>query len=440
MLLALLLVLSAPAFGQRVVAARAGTLYYTEGAVTLDGARVPTILPNQYPQLRENQILETGQGRAELLLGPEAMLWLDHASSLRIVDTRLEDAVLELASGSAIVEVHGVRGNHRLRVIVNGAAAEMRETGVYRFDAAPARVRVFDGQAAVEGSAALRRGQEAAPPSAPAAKFDRKQRDDFHFWAAFRSLRLLADSGGAGRWEPAGRGVVAHSGFGVQFSRNASAARLQYLTAVRAGVVNYVEGVVAVESAEAQPARARAPLAMEPGTAVGTGRGRAEILLGPGVALRIVENARVRLLEAALESPEVAVERGAAMIEVSNAGRNARARVRVGGAVTEIVKEGLYEFDSAGLLRVYGGETLTRRDGAPVKARSGQTLDLTAPAGPGKFEEEARNSLFRWSAARSFALFRAAGALMTNWDARGFAAVARHPQFGSQPYAAARRR
>lgn len=440
MILALLLVLTAPVFGQRVVGARAGMLYYTEGVVTLDGARLPPILPNQYPQLRENQLLAAAQGRAELLLGPEAMLWLDQASSLRIADTRLEEAVLELTSGSAIVEVHSVRGNHRLRVIVKGAAAELREPGVYRFDTSPPRLRVFEGRAALEASEPLRRGQEAALPSGPAAKFDRKQRDDFHFWAAYRSLRLLADSGGAGRWEAAGRGMVAHSGFGVQFSRNASAARLEYLTAARAGVVNYAEGVVAVETPGAGSARARAPLVLAPGAALATARGRAEILLGPGVAMRIVEDSQVRLLEAALESPEVAVERGAAMIEVSSAGRRARARVRVGGAVTELVKEGLYEFDAAGLLRVYGGETLTHLDGAPLRTKSGETLSLTSPAGRGKLEEEARNSLFRWSAARSFALFRAAGALMTNWDARGFAAVARHPQFGSQPYAAARRR
>src|SRR5262249_49344294 len=155
-------------------------------------------------------------------------------------------AVLVLDSGSAIVEVQGVPEGNRLHVRVNGVLTDLLQKGVYRFDTAPEpTLRVFDGVAAVDRMP-LRDGQTTTLPSRPGAvKFDRGVRDDFHYWAALRSLSLRTESiAGPRNWTPDGRGVVSHSGFDVEFGGNAGTAMLQYLTAVRAGTVYYVEGQV----------------------------------------------------------------------------------------------------------------------------------------------------------------------------------------------------
>ena len=60
---------------QHVVGARAGTVHFTAGAVTVDG-QPASATEVRLPFLNVGQVLQTGEGRVELLLGPGVFLRL----------------------------------------------------------------------------------------------------------------------------------------------------------------------------------------------------------------------------------------------------------------------------------------------------------------------------------------------------------------------------
>src|SRR5580658_3127655 len=102
--LALLLLGTHAASAQYVVSTRAGTIHYIRGQVSVDGQPVRST-PLQFPMLQEGQVLRTGNGRAEVLLGPGAFLRLGEHGALRMLDTRLENTQGQAHEGAAVVEL-----------------------------------------------------------------------------------------------------------------------------------------------------------------------------------------------------------------------------------------------------------------------------------------------------------------------------------------------
>ncbi len=106
---------------QHVVGARAGTVHFTTGIVTVDGQPVdPT--PLHFPLLKEGQTVRTGKGRVEILLSPAVFLRLGEEAELRMLSTRLEDAQVELLKGTSLVEV--VEAAHGDRVRIRAGSTE----------------------------------------------------------------------------------------------------------------------------------------------------------------------------------------------------------------------------------------------------------------------------------------------------------------------------
>jgi hypothetical protein len=81
-----------------------GTLNYVEGQVAIAGQ---TVTPKSVGsvQLQPSQVLETGQGRAELLLTPGVFLRIGDNSAVRLISPGLTDTRVEIVRGQAIVEV-----------------------------------------------------------------------------------------------------------------------------------------------------------------------------------------------------------------------------------------------------------------------------------------------------------------------------------------------
>src|SRR5580704_7583330 len=131
--LALLLLGTHAAWAQYVVSARAGTIHYIRGQVSVDGQPVRRT-PLQFPMLREGQVLRTGNGRAEVLLGPGVFLRLGENGALRMLDTRLENAQVEVQQGT---------------VLVGPTRTGFKGIGLHRFEAGLNELRVFGGNAEV---------------------------------------------------------------------------------------------------------------------------------------------------------------------------------------------------------------------------------------------------------------------------------------------------
>src|SRR5260370_1650990 len=79
-----------------------GTLNYTEGQVLLDGRKVSGVGQNH---LEQNGVLETSQGKAEMLLTPGVFLRIGDNSAVRMISPNLTNTEVQLLRGEATVYV-----------------------------------------------------------------------------------------------------------------------------------------------------------------------------------------------------------------------------------------------------------------------------------------------------------------------------------------------
>jgi hypothetical protein len=172
----------------------------------------------------------------------------------------------------------------------------------------------------------------------------------------------------------------------------------------RPGSINYVEGKASIGTQELGPNSAGS-IELEKGQILTTEAGKVEILLTPGVFLRVADNSSVRMVSPSLADTAVAIEKGRAAIEVLDIRNENDIRISLDDTSTKLLSKGLYDFDAAqdqirvfkGKADVYVGDqriTLTSERELGVNAGGklkAQNFDTR------KYEDE----FFRWSALRS---------------------------------------
>ncbi|MEO8100205.1 MAG: hypothetical protein ABI811_21065 [Acidobacteriota bacterium] len=437
----ILAVLSAPVFAQKLVSARAGTIYFSEGAVAIDGRNIRASNLDRRPQIEDGQTLTLTGGHGEVLLGAGAVMWVANQSKVKFDDTRVADVRVDLQEGAAMVEVKSMPAGSHLRFRLGETAADLDRVGLYRFDASRAdgpvaRIRVYEGLASLNGIGVkelLREGQQATLSTRrDIAKLDRKEIDEFHYWSALRSFQLETETGTHKRWHNNNDWMFQNASFGVEFpDRPNGSARAMYLAASEAGLVNAVEGSGILGNAEANK-RVRVPYRLGRNNFLRMEKsGRAEVFLGVGVVARIAEGSQLRMIDTSPGSPVVRLDEGTVLIEVSSMAK-AKIRVRVADSVTDLLKPGVYEFDAkAGSLLVYGGESSTLVSDVDERARTGQVVNLKEPVTPAKFDMTWQDGLFKWAALRSFQLYTSTGWFMADWNesSRG---KFKHKQYGER--------
>jgi hypothetical protein len=217
------LICAVMAQAQIVVSAKSGTIQFARGDVFFDGK--PLQLPQGgYLQMENGQTLQTRQGRLEMLLAPDAYLRLAEDSSLRMEQNQLADTQLVLEGGSALIEVVQLLQGNRIRVHFSGGLVEIREAGLYRFNAGFGELRVYGGSALVSNGHKkyiIKNGRMVRMNSALAsARFDVDEADEFHKWAAQRSFNLFLvspDSRTQRHWEPLSMGWVKNYNYRIRF-------------------------------------------------------------------------------------------------------------------------------------------------------------------------------------------------------------------------------
>jgi len=109
------------------------------------------------------------------------------------------------------------------------------------------------------------------------------------------------------------------------------------------GTINYVEGSISLDGAllhRADVGRAY----MQPGEVLSSQTGKAEVLLTPGVFLRLDDNSAVKMISPDLTQTQVELEKGRAAVEVDQIFPQNDLEVIDGGVATQLVKPGFYEF------------------------------------------------------------------------------------------------
>jgi len=196
----------APASAQSVISAKSGLVSYIQGTVYL-GDQAVEINPNttKFPEMKENEVLRTEDGLAEVLLPPGFTLRLGANSSIRMITNRLIDTRIELLTGSGIVDALEAPKDVAVTVVCKGGTISLAKAGHYRFDAEPARLRVFAGLANVEMAGqnfAVTAGKMLSleGQSASVEKFDKNDLDALENWSHRRSeLTAMANVSAARR-------------------------------------------------------------------------------------------------------------------------------------------------------------------------------------------------------------------------------------------------
>jgi len=175
----------------------------------------------------------------------------------------------------------------------------------------------------------------------------------------------------------------------------------QTVIGAKSGVINWVEGDVFL---------ADKPYTMQPsqfgevkeGMTFRTEEGRAEILLPPGVILRLGEKASFKMIGNRLIDTRIELLTGSGVIEIADLAKEATVTVVCKDATVSLNKVGIYRFDTEpAQLKVFKGSAEVALRGENVSVPAGKMLSFAgAVASAEKFSIAETDSLDHWARRR----------------------------------------
>ena len=174
------------------------------------------------------------------------------------------------------------------------------------------------------------------------------------------------------------------------------------------GTLNYIEGEASIGALKLD-SKSVGSTELETGQSLSTTDGKVEVLLTPGVFLRLGANSTVKMLSPTLTDTEVHLEKGHAMIEVAEIHHENDLRVVAGGATIRLLKTGLYDVDmNKGQFRVFDGKAEVLEGDRHTNVGGGHRIALSgnpenAKLKTTKFKKKnyQDGDLYRWSSLRS---------------------------------------
>jgi hypothetical protein len=174
--------------------------------------------------------------------------------------------------------------------------------------------------------------------------------------------------------------------------------------AARPGAISYVEGDAAIDNQPLNP-DAVGSVELQKGQVLTTQAGKVEILLTPGVFLRVADNSTVKMVSPDLANTEVELDKGRAMVEVTDISKTTIIRADQNGASMQLLKKGLYDCDADhNQVRVFKGKVDVFLNSQKIGLGDNRGLTLT---GGGKLkaqsfdERQYTDDFCRWPALRS---------------------------------------
>jgi hypothetical protein len=171
------------------------------------------------------------------------------------------------------------------------------------------------------------------------------------------------------------------------------------------GTVNYIEGQATI-GAQALGEKSVGTAKLAAAHSLSTEDGRAEILLTPGIFLRVDNHSSVQMISPGLADTIMTLKKGRAMVEVAEIRPENNVRIGENNSSSQLLKAGLYDFDADhGLIRVFDGKAVVQTAGHQIELKSGHQLSLNAA---GKLKERkfdtkasAGDDFYRWASLRS---------------------------------------
>ena len=170
------------------------------------------------------------------------------------------------------------------------------------------------------------------------------------------------------------------------------------------GTINYIEGQSSIGG---QPLgeNSAGSVRLLAGQTLSTQNGRAEVLLTPGVFLRIGNNSSLDMISPDLANTILLLQKGRALVEMADIRPENNIRINANGASAQILKRGLYDIDADhGQIRVFDGKAVVQTNGRQVEVKGEHLFNLNAQVGlkPRKFDRKTyQDDFYRWASLRS---------------------------------------
>lgn len=179
-----------------VISAKAGSVNYVEGGVTVirPNGKGGLVLKRDQIEIGD-RVSTAADGRLEVLLNPGSYLRLGGDSTFDFRTTSLDDLQVNLVSGSAMLEVFATN-EFKVTVFTPQGNVVIAESGVYRIDIArdgATTLAVTEGEAEIGTPPTLvREGRTAniSTGNVAVTKFDRGERDELAEWSRTRAKGL----------------------------------------------------------------------------------------------------------------------------------------------------------------------------------------------------------------------------------------------------------
>jgi hypothetical protein len=133
-----------------------------------------------------------------------------------------------------------------------------------------------------------------------------------------------------------------------------------------------------------------------------TEEGRAEVLLTPGVFLRVGENSAFRMVSNQLADTRLEGLGGSLLLECAELLKDNAITLLYKDASISLRKQGLYRLDTEPpQLRVYDGEALVEQGGQTLVLKKGKRLAFNGLFVAERFDPRVGDALFRWAKRRA---------------------------------------
>jgi hypothetical protein len=219
----------------------------------------------------------------------------------------------------------------------------------------------------------------------------------------------------------------------------APVASAQQVVSVRPGLISYVEGkVFLVDDLDSDPdfdilRHLEAPRHLR------TEEGHAEVMLDPGIYLRLNGETRVEMVRADLSDVQVRLVHGSVVVEARKKPAWGRISILSGDAAITVERKGIFRLDAPPdgppQLRVSRGEFAVSVDGVSYEVGAKESLRLGGSAPPmliSKFDRSEKDAFDRWNRDRTDAIAQDERARQQAGN-RGDCGTARSPCLG-YPY------
>ncbi len=175
-----------------------------------------------------------------------------------------------------------------------------------------------------------------------------------------------------------------------------------YTVSARPGAVNYIEGHAALNGNELSQ-KTLGKTFLNTNDTLSTDVGKAEVLLTPGVFLRLGDNSQIRMVSPSLTDTQVELTKGEAMLEVADLVKDNNISLLDRGGTLHIQKTGLYRVtaDDPPTAAVLDGKADLNYGDKKVELGKGHEAVIAANLKTEKFNTKKEDDLYAWSNVRS---------------------------------------